>query len=211
MFASRRVSPLAVLLLAVGLGAGLARADEEEDFARRGAYVAVGASRAFNLIEAYLDDTPILKNLQAANSWGVNARAGYRVASFFALEGEYEWIGDVSARLGGVEIARIGTQIATANFRLVGPFGRFQPYFLGGFGGVFFDSKGKLGFEVANSALAGRVGLGVDLYVTPHVLANLGVEGMLTNAKVSLTGPSFSVSEHGLGFVTLQFGLGYRF
>lgn len=167
----------------------------------------VGASRAFNLFEQYLNDEPVLSNIDFSDRWGVNARAGYRLASWFALEGEYEWVNDMNATVGSIGVAHVGVQTATANFRLIAPFWRVQPYFLGGVGAVFFDSSGILGLKIDDTAFAGRVGLGVDVYLTKSILLNVGAEAMLTNARVSLG----SFSENGLGLVTLQAGIGYRF
>jgi len=171
----------------------------------------VGASRAFNFFETYLDNEPVLSNIDFGDRWGVNARAGYRLTSWFALEGEYEWLDDMNATLGSVEIARIGVQTATANFRLIAPFWRVQPYFLGGVGAVFFKTSGPLDLKIDSTAFAGRVGLGVDVYLTKSILLNAGAEAMLTNAKTTIGTPSGSVSANGLGLVTLQVGLGYRF
>ena len=199
----------AAILLVVGLGAQVARADDE-GFGRSGPYLAVGASRALNLFEQYLDSEPLLSDIQVDDTWGVNARAGYRLTSWFALEGEYEWLDGLDAHIGSIG-SRIGVQTATANFRLIAPLGRFQPYFLGGAGAVFLNASGDLGLEVANTAFAGRVGLGIDVYLTKSIFLNAGAEAMLTNARVSLTTPFGSVSENGLGTLTFQAGFGYRF
>ncbi|MFI5314545.1 MAG: outer membrane beta-barrel protein [Myxococcota bacterium] len=208
---------LAAALLVVGFGAQIARADDEAapapdlGFGRSGAYIGVGASRSINYLESYLDSQPLLTNIQFGNSWGVNARVGYRVFSWLALEGEYEWLDDFTARLDSIEIARIGAQSATANFRLIAPLGRFQPYFLGGVGALIADSHGSLGFTVEHSTFAGRVGLGIDVYLTPHVLLNVGAEAILSDAQSSFNTALGSVSANGIAFLTLQAGLGYRF
>jgi opacity protein-like surface antigen len=206
---------LATALVAAVLATRTVRAadDTDSDFERSGAYVEVGASRVFNFFEDYLDNTPVLTDIKVDDVWGVNARAGYRLASWLALEGEYEWFDDIHAKLGTTSIARIGTQVATANVRLVLPFGRFQPYLLGGAGAAFLNAGAisAVGLDVDRTAFAARLGLGVDVYLTRNLLFNVGADGVLTDAKISLNTPFGSVSENGPALVTLQFGLGYRF
>lgn len=205
---NKRSASLAVLFIFLALGSARA----QEDFTRSGPYLGVGASYNVQLLEAFFDGTPVLQNISVNDSWGVNARAGYRMLSWLALEGEYEWVNRMHARLGGVEIASLGLQSATANLRFIGPFGRFQPYLLLGAGVVWnsVDSPGSQ-LHVDANAFAGRVGLGLDIYLTQNLLLNFGAEGMLSPAEVRLTTPSVNVSENGLGTVTLQAGLGFRF
>jgi opacity protein-like surface antigen len=204
----KNVSVAAVLL--VSLVATSARADE--DFGRSGPYIGVGASRPLNLLEAFLDDDPVLTNIEFTNSWGVNARAGYHLASFVSLEAEYEWLGDFGARLGGVDLGVIRANAATANLRFIGPFGRFQPYLLLGAGAVFISTSDKFGLlAIDKTSFAGRVGLGMDVYVTPHFYLNFGAESLLSPAQVTLSAGPVSGSAHGVGAVSLQAGLGWRF
>ena len=202
---------LSIAVLFVVLAVRDARA-EEPDFARSGVYLGVGASYNVNLVEAFLDGTPILEDVDVSDSWGVNARLGYRFTSWLALEGEYEWLDDMHARLGGVEIGSLQMQSATANLRFIGPFGRFQPYILLGAGALWSSVDSPFGqLSVEHSAFAGRVGLGLDVYLTQNLLLNVGAEGLLSPAEVRLTTGSATVSENGLGTLTLQAGLGFRF
>jgi opacity protein-like surface antigen len=197
---------VATALLVVALAAGTARADDE-GYGRSGVYVGVGASRMLNLIEDVLEDEPILSQIQFDDTWGVNGRVGYRVTSWFAVEAEYEWLDKLDVTLGPLH-SSLGTQTATANFKLIGPFGRFQPYFLGGIGAVWFDlNRGLLPLTIDSHGLAGRVGLGMDFYVTRNLLLNVGAEGVLTDTKADL-GPYHA---SGLAFVNIQAGLGFRF
>ena len=200
---------LAVLVVCFTLGE--ARADDG-GFARPGVYIGVGASRSANLVEAFLDGTPVLEDVDVSNSWGVNTRLGYRVASWFAVEAEYEWLDPFNASLDSVHVGTLGIQSATVNLRFIGPFGRFQPYLLLGAGAGFFSvDTPASGLSVDHSAFAGRVGLGIDVYLIENLYLNLGAEGMLSPAEVKLNTGSFEVSENGLGAVTFQAGLGFRF
>jgi outer membrane protein W len=187
-----------------------ARADGE--FARSGPYIGVGASRSLNLIEDFLADDPVLSHIHVNDVWGVNGRAGYRLTSWFALEAEYEWLDDFDFKLGPVDLGRIGAQTATANLRLIGPFGRFQPYLLLGAGAIFVAVHDRFGaLDVTSPEFAGRIGLGLDVFLTQNFYLNVGAEGVLSPAKISVTTPFFAGSVHGLGTVDLQFGLGWRF
>ena len=206
-----RALPAGLAVLVVCFALGEARADDG-GFTRPGVYLGVGASRSANLVEAFFDGTPVLEDVDVSNSWGVNARLGYRVAPWFAVEAEYEWLDPMNASLNGVHVGTLGIQSATVNLRLIGPFGRFQPYFLLGAGAGFFsaDTPGS-GLSVDHSAFAGRVGLGIDVYLIENLYLNLGAEALLSTAEVRLNTGSIEVSETGLGGITFQTGLGFRF
>ncbi|HTO08828.1 MAG TPA: porin family protein [Myxococcota bacterium] len=200
----------ALLVCLVSLVTRTARADGE--FARSGAYIGVGASRSLNLVEDFLADDPVLKHIDASDNWGVNARAGYRLTSWFALEAEYEWLDDFNVRFGGIDLGTIGAQSATANLKLIGPFGRFQPYFLLGAGAIWVSVHDRFGaIDVTSPAFAGRVGIGMDVFLTQSFYLNVGAEGLLSPAKVSLNTGSLDASAHGVGAVNIQAGLGWRF
>ncbi len=195
------------------LAASSARADgDDEGFARSGPYIGVGASRSLNLVERYLEDDPVLDELEVSDAWGVNARAGYRVFSWFAVEAEYEWVDDLNVELFGAEIGSVGVQSATANLKFIVPTWRFQPYLVLGGGVVFLDLDDRAGLlDVDDSSFAARVGLGLDVYLTRSIVLNVGAESILTNAEVKLATPSGTFSERGLGAVTFQAGFAYRF
>jgi outer membrane protein W len=93
------------------------------------------------------------------------------------------------------------------------PAGRFQPYFLVGMGLLVPDieSKSFINFDSGSPAPAGRLGLGVDFYATPNVVLNLGFESVVNGVKVKTHTFGVEDDSHGLDYVALQFGLGYRF
>lgn len=82
-------------------------ADEAVDpFDRPGPYVTVAGSYAYNFfdqeIEDYLEDELGEQgNVDIDDSGGLNARLGYRAASWFAAELAYEWIDRYDVEIGG--------------------------------------------------------------------------------------------------------------
>src|SRR5262249_29633636 len=144
----------------VSFAAHAARADDTVDFARPGPYIGVGASRSVNLIEAFLDGTPVLDEIKVSDSWGMNIRAGYRTFSWLAFGAEYEWLDPFHAELGGRRLGSIGFQTATANMKFIIPVRRFQPYLLLGMGALFTDLDARhTAFTADHSAFAGRLGI----------------------------------------------------
>jgi len=210
---SIRPSLAVVLVLAVAsFAARAARADDDVSFGRSGAYVGVGASRSFNVIEAYLSGTPILEDIKVSDSWGVNTRAGYHLGSWFALEGEYEWLHPFNARLRNADLGSISFQSFSVNARVILPIWRFQPYFLLGAGALFSKTDTPFGLlQVEPTAFAGRIGVGLDAYLTQNLYLNLGIEGVVSPAKIAIVTGLGSASTHGLGTATFQFGLGWHF
>jgi opacity protein-like surface antigen len=213
MKSTRSGLPVVLALAIACLAAQAARAaDDDVPFGRSGAYLGVGASRSFNVIESFLSGTPILEDIKVSDSWGVNARGGYHVTSWFAVEGEYEWLHPFTFRLRNADIGTLELQSATANIRFILPLARFQPYILLGAGGLFSKTDTPFGrLEVEGSAFAGRLGLGVDAYLTHNLYFNLGLEGVLSPAKIAINTSFGSASTHGLGTLALQFGLGWHF
>ncbi|HXZ86266.1 MAG TPA: porin family protein [Myxococcota bacterium] len=206
-----KIRRLALTTLFVSLALHAARA-ADDDFARPGPYLGVGASRSVNVVEAFLDGTPVLQDIKVSDSWGVNGRVGYRVTSWFSVEAEYEWLDAFNASLGGAHLGTLDLQSATGNLRFIAPLRRFQPYLLLGAGALFAKTNTPFNaLTVDHAAFAGRVGLGFDVYLTQNLLLNAGVEGVLSPAEVKITTGAGTFSEHGLGTVTFQFGVGYRF
>jgi len=206
---------LSAALLVASFSAQIARAADDDPYNRTGAYVGVGASRSVNFFDGTLDDafSPLssLKSSTVGDTWGANARAGYRFHKFLALEGEYEWMKSFNMSVAGVDIGHMQTQVATLNLKVIAPFGAFQPYVLAGAGIIFttLDKSFALPFDVGNGQFASRFGAGLDYWVTPNLSLNLGGEVVVNNVKV--TGPPGFSSGRGVDYFSGQFGFGYRF
>jgi len=146
---------LAILAaLALTMTVTSARADEDNEFNRPGAYAGLGGVYA---VSAFQGD---LKN-RTGNSMGFQARGGYRFDEIFALEGLYEYVDNFGAKEANVGI---WTNHASVNGKLILPLDRFQPYLSGGIGFLNANSGGQ-----DRWAFAGRFSAGTDLALTEHV------------------------------------------
>jgi opacity protein-like surface antigen len=131
-------------------------------------------------------------NVDADDSWGAEARLGYRLLPQLALEVQGQYYGEskFDARLpGAVGSSQVGSFEgvgATGNFKVYPIQGRFQPYVLGGLGLMWArvrnDIPGALNDN--RTELAGRGGLGMDIYLDKHVAFN--VEGSYLQPATSL-------------------------
>lgn len=241
----RRSLVLAAGLLTLSLP-GLVLADEnetEEDgdsFDRPGFYIGVGGSYQYNVFQNRIEDV-ISDALEGSlppgtnvgfdidDSAGINARVGYRVCSWFALELEYEWVDrydiDGSTNIPGLSgrLYSIEGHTLTANTKWIVPSGRIQPYFLLGGGvaisdvdrgdifddpvlGPVLDSAGIDIKQGKHTNAAGRAGLGLDLYLTKHILLNAEASVVLTTLKQPDVG---DVDD--LNYMSFTAGLQYRF
>jgi opacity protein-like surface antigen len=211
---SAPVRALAILCIAVFalFVPGSARAADDE-FARRGPYFALGASRAMNTFENTFEDAVPFPDVSVSDTWGLNARGGYRFAPWFSTELEYEFLDQFGVRTGGESVAELSTHTITVNAKFSLPAGRFQPYLLVGMGLIVPDiqSKSFIDFDTDAAAPAGKLGLGVDFYATPNVVLNLGFESVVNGVKVETHALGVEDHSHGLDYVALQFGLGFRF
>jgi opacity protein-like surface antigen len=194
--------------LLAALAAPAARADEP-DFGRPGFYVGGGATYGFNLFDSAFDD--LFSDVQVGDTWGFYNRLGYRPLRWLAVEAEYEYLHDFGVRAEGVHLADLRAQTITANVRFIGPW-RFQPYFLLGAGASLFslNDNGVPGLEVDHSSFAGRIGIGLDTYVTQNLVIAVGADTVLTTAQVK--DPVFSGdSSSTLSYVAVHMGIDLRF
>lgn len=209
---------------------------DEDPFDRPGFYAGISGVYTYNFfdqeIEDFLEDELGEQgSVDIEDSGGLGARVGYRAASWFAAEVQYEWIEtydvDVSGDLGpgGSNIAGrlydIEGHTLTLNTKWIVPFWRIQPYLLIGAGYSFYDvGRGPLAapLEAADDdieieggkqgAFAGRAGLGLDLYLTQHIV-------VMTEATAMVTTEDFDTPSEGaiddLYYLSFSAGLQYRF
>ncbi len=243
----RRFLVLGAGLLIVGLpGVALAEeldVEDDDPFDRPGFYVGLGGSYQFNVFQdriedvisdAFEDEVPgSSASVSLEESGGINAHAGYRAASFFAIELEYEWIdkydikGSASIPVppvsGSGALYSIEGHTLTANTKWIIPFWRIQPYLVLGAGIAISDvDRGDLydtpaiaqvledaGLDIKSgnhTNFAGRAGLGLDLYLTKNIVLNAEASTVLTTLKEPDVG---DVDD--LNYMSFAAGLQYRF
>jgi opacity protein-like surface antigen len=170
-------------------------------------------------------------NFDLDESFGANALLGYRIWSWFALELQYEWVDEYDIK-GSAEffippsgliplsgkLYSIEGHTLTANTKWIIPFWRIQPYLLLGGGVAMSDvSKGSLaddfttvlGADIDDGTHlkpAARAGLGLDLYITKHIVVNAQASAVLTTLK----NPDIGDIDD-LNYMSFAAGLQYRF
>ena len=205
-------SALAVLAVAF-LGAGDAPALEGDGYARPGWFLDLGGSYAFHWFPSDFDGA-VGARTKTHNSFGLNARAGYRFKSWLAAELQYEWIDGFDNEVNGSTIFKLSTHLLTLDAKFLYPgWGRFQPFALVGAGLAIYDVNDRAGLgaglESSSVGFAGRVGAGLDTYLTENWVLRLGLDVVVdTNEIDNGLGPG-DLSE--LFYIPIQLGVQYRF
>jgi opacity protein-like surface antigen len=189
-----RVMMAAALLLALPAwaaddeGGGGASASEEKGESRL--YVAAGGVWA---LAAF--DIPAVQGQQ--DTFGVDARVGYRLHPHLALEAQYQWAARYQITSGlGEHLNNVETHAGTGNAKVIIFNGPFQPYVLLGVG--IINASLQHGRDRTEGTL--RVGGGAQLFFTEHV----GLYGEITYLK-----PFTALND--LNAVPIAFGGVYRF
>jgi len=207
-------STLAVSLVLFCLATARPAAADSE-FARSGPYLGVAATYGFNLLESAFDDVlddVFVEDIDVDDTWGANARIGYRALSWLAVEAEYEYLDNFEVSIGDVRAADLRAQTISANLRFIAPIRRFQPYLVLGAGATLFDLDHNRvpGLEVDHSSFSGRIGIGFDVYLTRNLLIDIGADAVITDAEVE--DDLFSGDTSGsLSYIAVYAGLGWRF
>ena len=192
---------------------------DEDDYARRGWMVGVGGSYA---VETFEDDAERelqgkleskTVSLSVDDSFGFNARVGYRCHRRFSAEAEVEWLNGFKSDLtqpGFAQLAKVDFEpvVVTTNVKGYLLTGRYQPFLLVGAGAMTADTKLRdpvgLAFTGLDSesenAFAMRFGGGIDLYATKNVVVSLDIDYVLPFGSLDA-----------LDYVTIGWGLQYRF
>ena len=173
---------------AADTGTSTERAPESRG--RNGLYMGLGlvyAPAAFDLGD----------DLKTDNSFGLDARLGYRLCKRVAVEGQYQYVPGFDIDFEDQNVATINPNTFTLNGKVYAlPEDSLQPYFLGGIGFLHARSEGVDG----GTGFAGRVGIGADYYLTNNVILNVEFTAVLPTGPVSQ-----------LRVLPLVFGAQYRF
>ncbi len=180
-----RCAAVVALGLLVTLFTAVPSARAGEGYSRTGWYVGAGSSYAHALFESEIEDAVgVSANIE--DSYGFNARIGYRILPILAFELGYEWIDALEASVNGMKGLDIEAQVVTANAKFILPMLKFQPYVLAGVGGIRYDAQDDIGVGLAvrDEAFAGRVGGGFEFYLTHHVALNASATAVLSTEKI---------------------------
>ena len=201
-----------VLVILGGLLPAVAFADDE-DFSHSGFYLGVGGSYVTDTFESDFEDAldsalPGV-SVEIEESAGVNVVAGYRILPFLAAEAEYEWIDEFDIKLNGTKAFTLEAQSVTGNLKWIVPTWRIQPYLLTGVGITRWKLEDKIGLSVSETStdLAGRLGAGLDIYITEHILLTAGASAVLSATDFSVAGEDVEP----IFYVGGQAGIQYRF
>lgn len=206
---------LLLTLLLLGSPAQARDGGGSPDYNRHGFYVAAGVAYASDLYEDEIEDalnTGFDVNID--DTFGIDARVGARFAHFLALEIQYEWLDEYQieiANAGGQ--AKVDTQTATANLKIYLPIQRFQPYVLGGIGFQRYEIRnnffnGTVRLQQDDYELAGRLGVGFDLYLTEQLAFYAEGSAVLSEAEIRVP---LLANVDNLFYAGFQGGLLWRF
>jgi opacity protein-like surface antigen len=225
VFDMSNLRPIAMLALVLLLPAAALADDDGKDFSRPGFYLGVGGAYGINFFEDDIEDAArsVGIDVSVKDTWGVNARVGYRLASWFALEGMYEWMDNFKIEVDDVMDpilddllgAKVDyrTHTVTLNAKFLIPTWRLHPYLYLGIGGQYYDidaagsfADNDLDFSESGWAFAGRPGVGIDAYITKNILVNVEVSGVLATSN-----PSTIPDIGNLFYLSAGAGFQYRF
>jgi hypothetical protein len=139
--------------------------ENENDFARRGAFAGVGFKWQVPGFQGSLLHQDYDK------SAGFDARGGYRFFDWFSTEAIFEFADKFRPRARGATGPDVQLITTTVNAKFIVPLDRFQPYLETGIGFLYANEGSGFAnaFSDNNVGFAGRIGAGIDLYLTRNV------------------------------------------
>jgi hypothetical protein len=195
------------------VGGNEAEGEEDEfavrgprDFHRSGVYIGMGATYGLENFDLGTEEHSTGISLDSTNSWGVNARVGYRFHPNLAaeVEGDY-YQGFEFEAPNGLDAVNVDGFALTGNGKFFLLTGRFQPYALAG-AGIIFMNADPGAFATARTPdaerteLVGRFGTGIDLYL---------FDDLLLYGEATYLLPAGALSDYPLA--SFNFGVQYRF
>ena len=148
---------LALAMLALPCGAIAQDDDEGIDPTQSGYYVALSAGTALDQFSGGDFD----------NGYGGGVLAGYRAGQYASVELEAQFLENFETRRGGNN--EVDLWLATVNFRLHVPMGRFEPYLTYGVGALGAESTGAPAARMKRTDLAFKGGAGLAFFLSDDV------------------------------------------
>ena len=203
------IRAVAVIFAIACCGAPGNAAAGEEDYSRFGLYVGLGPSLVVPRFDDEFTDWAGAP-ADVDDSVGLVARFGLRMLPFLGAELQYEGVKGYDVELPDGSGFRMDSHTLTVNAKFYVPIWRIQPYAMAGIGFTHYDIHNRFELKGGGSfALGGRVGGGLDLYLTRSLVINGEVSVVLTNGEMVDTPPGASID--GLHYLSAQLGLTYRF
>jgi len=165
------LAALTIVAGTVGVDARVARAqdnvaaDDDADFTHPGPFAGLG----FNWqVQGFQGP---FRGQDYGNSWGFNGRGGYRFLDWFAAEAIVEYADKFGPNAANAQSDNLSLLSSTVNAKFILPLERFQPYLEAGAGFLYAnDGRGFINsVQNRDFGFAGRLGAGIDLYLTKHV------------------------------------------
>ena len=142
------------------------------DYGRSGFYVGVGGGAGFDFFHKWFEDnTGGIFDISPGGSF--NARGGYRLTSWFALEAMYEGVYGMELKIAGQPLLDFSTHSLVGNFKFILPTGWLQPYIMVGPGFQYGDVNGPSLLADERWDFVLRTAVGVDTYFGEHWVFNI--------------------------------------
>ena len=191
---------LAVSLLAFAL-AGPAHSESGPDYGKTGPYVGLGFAMGFeNFSGLGIGDFVSFDPAYGFDAWG-----GYRFHPNFSTELQLEYLNGYHTDVFAPLSASGQSVTFTGNLKYYILTGRIQPFLLAGvgLGWQSFDLNGVGNLESA-SGLAGRLGGGLDFYLTENIALQASTSYVFVRYGLNLLGQQGD-------YVSLNLGAQFRF
>ena len=203
---------LFAFLFVLTFSSALASQTQADEFDRPGAYIGVNGVYAISLFQDEINDLANINDqFDLGDSPGVNARLGYRAFSWLAFEAQYEWVQSMDLKLLGVDLGDFKPNTVTGNLKFFIPVWRIQPYIILGAGVALWDIEGSTHSQ-SSTGFAGRLGLGLDSYLTKHWVFNIEATGVLNTNDIDPSEISVDLTDLShLYYFSISAGITYRF
>ena len=213
----RTVTTIGLVAAALTALSAAPAAASENDTSRPGWYLGANGAYAMHVYPGPGNsfDIQVGARTKTTNPFGFNVKGGRRLGEHFSVELEYEWFAGFDQAVKDVTAFELHPQTITVNGKYhVTRWKRWQPFALLGLGPQIYrvSDRHGVGKSIDTSAvgLAGRVGVGLEFYVTPRWVASVGADFVPSTTTIDNDNPKGDDLDN-LFYVPLQAGIQYRF